>query len=408
MLILSISAFGQESALEKMILINPGNYEIDVFVQPSSLSGWNNKTKWVVIAIASDGSVNKLAIDDIRLGEPDKTEKNNSMFTIVPDAASKNLIKDAAKIIVNFGSKVITLPPINSPAANQGGDNGTPFGAAANKQNADVYLNGSYSPGINGGDPQYSVDGSISVMFDIDKNKTKYGQLGFVGSVKTDKRKKVDPDSYRLFLAYQNVPSSQRWGALQGVQFTWLAAGTEFDRKGKNINFISAPYLDFPILLYPETNRRPDKPLAVLTPTIGFETGWNFRNAVTPNQGRGIFRGVAGADLLFRFNPKISGFQGVEFTNSYMMRIPATKEIYTLTRKENGQDVDVPFLNKKPRHYIKSELGLKLNDYFSITTKYEYGMLPPVFRRIEHKLSFGFTFSARQEGFGVPSVIRNK
>jgi hypothetical protein len=399
----TILIFGQESALDKSILVDPGTNKIDVYVPPTTLKGWNDESNWVIVVIDNTKKAHQIDINKIESEKPDKPDEESSMFSIVPTSSSKALINSASQIIVNFGSKVVVLPPIKKPATT----NTSSFGSSSNKQNSDVYLNGSYSPGFKG-DPQYSIDGSVSIMFDISKKNLSYGQLGFVGSVKTDKRKKVDPDSYRLFLAYQNATSNRPWGRLQGVQFTWLTTGTEFDRKGDNINLITAPYLDFPIRLFPKQIRARTQPMAILTPTIGFETGRNFRNAVTPNKGRNIFRGVIGADLLVRFNPKIPGFQGVEFTNSYMLRSSAVKEIYTLTKKVDGKDVDVPFLNRKPRHYTKSELGFKFNDYFSFSIKHEYGMIPPVFRKIDHKMSFGFTFSAKQTANGIPTTIRNK
>jgi hypothetical protein len=401
----AIAALAQESALEKAIVVDPLNYNLDVYVPPGSLKGWSDKTNWVIIVIDGSKTVHRIDIDTIN------PRSKDSMFSISPTVASAATIANASQIIVNFGSKVIVVAPPKKSGSVGGGQSGAPVAAASNKQTSDIYLSGSYSPGFKGADPQYSLEGSVAVMFDLNKKHLEYGQLGFVASVKTDKRKKVDPDSYRLFLAYQNVLKSNWWGpnkSIQGVQLTWLAAGTEFDRKGKNTNFITAPYLDFPIRLFPSHIRSGTVPMAVLTPSIGFETGWNFHNAVPPNKGSGIFRGFFGADLLFRFNPNIPGFKGIEFANSYVLRAPAIEEIYTLSKKVNNQDVDDSFLNRKPRHYVKSALTFKLNDYFGITTTYEYGMLPPVFRRIDHKVSIGFTFSAKQVNDGVPSTIRSK
>jgi hypothetical protein len=79
--------------------------------------------------------------------------------------------------------------------------------------------------------------------------------------------------------------------------------------RGKTVNFISAPHLDFPIRLFSKQIRAQTQLMAVLTPSDGFETGWNFRNAVNGRQGKSVFRGFIGADLLFRFNPKIPGLR---------------------------------------------------------------------------------------------------
>jgi hypothetical protein len=108
------------------------------------------------------------------------------MFSIEPEAGSDALIADAIQVIVNFGSKVVALPP-KKPSAKKTAK----VSPESNKQKSDLYFNGSYSPGING-DPQYSIDGSAAIMFDINEKRINYGQIGFVRSVKTDKRKKLN------------------------------------------------------------------------------------------------------------------------------------------------------------------------------------------------------------------------
>jgi hypothetical protein len=398
-LILSMSAFAQESALEKAIIVDTNN-DLRVYVPPDALPGWDVPTNWVVVVI--DGAKN---VSRVEIQSPITTDTERSKFVLRPTAATKGYMSGASKVIVNFGSKVIVISPKPGQAPSV-------IAPESNKQKTDLYFSVAYSPSVKGSGSQYSVDGSAAVMFDLSKQHQEWGQLGFVGSVKTDKRKKVDPDSYRAFLAYQRVLVSKWWGpgdSIQGAQFTWLAAGAEFDRKGKTVNFITAPYVDFPIRLFPKQIRAGTVPMAILTPSIGFEAGKNFRNTLEPEDGgRAIFRGVVGADFLYRFNPGLPGFKGAEFTTSWVMRTPAKKEIYTLTEQIDGEDVEVPFLNRKPRHYVKSEFGLKLNDYLGISAKYEYGMIPPVFRRVDGKFSIGFTFSAKQTNDGVPSTIRSK
>lgn len=393
----SLTSFSQVP-LDKNILVDTSNYNIDVYLQPKSVPGWDVKANWVVIAIDPSNRVQQV---EIRTIQADDTK---SMFSLIPMVPS--LIATAAQVIVKFGPKTVAVYQMPQPSASPR-PAGTTIEPASNKEASDVYLNGSYSPAINS-DPQYSIDGSVALMFDLDHEHLNYGQLGFLGSVKTDKRKKVDPDSYRLFAVYQNTPVTKFHGPLQGVLFTWLGAGVEFDRKGDNVNFITAPYLDFPLRLYPRIIRATTEPMAILTPVIGFETGRNFHNAVTPDSGRAIFRTVVGANFLFRFNPKLPGFKGTEFSSTYTLRLPAKREVYTLTEKVNGQDTDFPFLGTNPRHYVKSDLSFKVTDAFSLTFKHEYGALPPVFRKIDHKVSMGFTFSVRQLSGGVPTALRNK
>jgi hypothetical protein len=387
--------------LDKNVSLDPSTYNIDVYLQPKSVKGWNDKSNWMVVAIDSSNNAREVDIKDIR---PDTA---NSMFSLIPnDTSSTSPVATAAQLIIKFGAKTVTVYQVPAPSSSAS-PNGPNLGPASNKQNADLYLSGTYSPAIHSA-PQYSIDGSIALMWDLDRKHVNYGQLGVIGSVKTDKRKNVDPDSYRLFLAYQSTPVDKFHGPLQGVLFTWLAAGAEFDRKGKNVNLITAPYLDFPIRLFPKIIRATTEPMAVLTPTIGFEAGHNFHNAVTPDSGRGVFRGVVGADFLFRFNPKLPGFKGIEFTSSYMLRLPAVREIFTLTKTVSGKDVDDPFLSRNPRHFVKSELDFKVTDAFSLAFKHEYGAIPPLFRKEDQKVSLGFTYSIRQLQGGVSTTIRNK
>jgi hypothetical protein len=382
--------------LDKNVLVDPATNNIDVYLQPKSVEGWNDASKWMVIAVDASNNVRKVDLSQIQAAT------DGSMFSLVPaDKSATSPIATAAQLIIKFGPKTLTIYQVKPPSP---GPSSTP---ESNKQKADLYISGTYSPAINS-DPQYSIDGSVGLMWDLSGEHPEYGQLGFLGAVKTDKRKKVDPDSYRLFLAYQNTPVSKFHGPLQGVLFTWLPAGVEFDRKADNVNFITAPSLDFPIRLFPKFIRATTEPMAVLTPTVGFEAGHNFHNAVTPDTGRGVFRGVAGASLIFRFNPKLPGFKGVELSSSYALRLPALREIYTLTKKVDGKDVDDPFLGKNPRHYAKTDLNFKLTDAFSFTIKHEYGAIPPAFRKVDNKLSFGFTYGIRQLRNGVPTALRSK
>lgn len=394
-----------QGSLDKNILVDPLNCNIDVYLRSSSLKGWNDPKSWTIVALDPSGNVTKVEIN--------RFEDNSafSMFSMITaDRPEDSPVSKASQLIIRFGSKELTMLSLPQPACGGIAKPTKPTSElkpASGKQNADLYLSGTYSPAINSA-PQYQIDSSAALMWDIDKQNTSYGQLGFLAAVTTDKRKEVDPDSYRVFAAYQNTPVRQWFGPVQGILFTWLVGGAETDRKANNINFITAPSLDFPSRIFPKKINAGTVPMAILTPTIGVEAGHNFHNAVTPNTGRGVFRGVIGGSFLFRFNPKIPGFKGVELSSAYKLRLPAVDEIFTSTKMVNGKAVDVPFLSTKPRYYIKEQLDFKLTDAFSLTLKHEYGAIPPAFRMADHKASVGFTYSLRQTKDGVPGAIRDK
>jgi hypothetical protein len=391
-------------SLDKNILVDQGNCNIDVYLRSSSVKGWNDPKNWTIVTLDPSGNVKKV---EIKKFEDDPAL---SMFSLVTgDKPEDSPVIRASQLILRFGSKDLTTlslpqPPCGGPPKPT--KPASELKPASGKQNADLYISGTYSPAINSA-PQYQIDSSANLMWDIDRKKTSYGQLGFLAAVTTDKRKEVDPDSYRVFGAYQGVPVAKWYGPVQGVLFTWLFAGAEFDRKANNINFITAPSLDFPTRIFPKIINAGTVPMAIFVPTIGVEAGHNFRNVVTPD-GRGVFRGVIGGTFLFRFNPKIPGFKGVELSSAYKLRLPAIDEVFTSTKMVNGKAVDVPFLSSKPRHYIKEQLDFKLTDAFSLTLKHEYGAIPPAFRMADHKASVGFTYSLRQTRDGLPGAIRDK
>jgi hypothetical protein len=244
---------------------------------------------------------------------------------------------------------------------------------------------------------QYSIDTSVGVLFPLDADaEADYGSLGFLGAVKTDKRKTADPDSYRVFGVYQRGLVHKAYWPLQGVLFTWLIGGAEFERQAKNTNFISSPLLDFPIRLRGKIHTKTG-PVPVLIPEIGMEFGNNFGNAVNSGGQGLIARGVLGGNLSVTFNPKLKLFQGIHLTSNYKLRLPARAEVFTNTTTDpSGKTVDVPFLSTKPRHYIKNELGFTLWDPISFTITHEYGSIPPAFRLVDHKVSIGFTLALQQ------------
>lgn len=266
----------------------------------------------------------------------------------------------------------------------------------ATKDTSDIYMSISFSPGING-PQQFSIDSSVGLLFPFEPNAdTNYGSVGLLGAVKTDKRKSADPDSYRIFGVYQLPLTKQPHWPLQGVLFTWLVAGGEFERQAKNTNFISSPLLDFPIRLRGNISQK-NQVVPVLIPEVGMEVGNNFENAVNSRGQGAIARGVIGGNFSVTFNPKSKLFQGIHLTSGYKLRLPTRQEVFTnTTTNSSGKTVDVPFLSTKPRHYIKNELGFTLWDPISFTITHEYGDVPPAFRLIDHKVTIGLTLALQQ------------
>jgi hypothetical protein len=311
-------------------------------------------------------------------------EAHNTIVTLVP--------KNAADIA---NAKQLLLFVANEPAVAQSKyekNPATPAGKPS-KDSSDIYLNGSYSPGIHSG-PQYSIDTSVGVLFPLlPASESNYGSLGFLATVKSDKRPTADPDSYRFFGVYQRVLNKEPHWPLEGVLFTWLYGGAEFDHKANNINFISSPLLDFPIRLRGKIHSKIDI-VPVLTPEIGMEIGNNFTNAVTSGGQGFIARGVVGGNFSMDFKPNLPLFQNIHLASSYKLRLPAEPQVFTLTKTNAaGKMVDDPFLSSQPRHYIKNEISFGLWKPLSFSVTHEYGAIPPAFRLVDHKVTFGLTLA---------------
>lgn len=379
-------ASGLCQAKSKVVFFNvktgdPG-YTMEVVLDGKPEGDYADKTKYRVVALSSwlpGGEWKWIDVANVKINADNTVD-------ITPTNPAE--VKGASQLMLLVGSDPgVFRTKYEEPQ---------PGVKKATKDASDVYINLSYSPSING-PPQYSIDTSIGMLFPVDAGaKADYGSLGFLAAVKTDKRKTADPDSYRFFGVYQRVLTHRAYWPVQGALFTWLLGGAEFERQAKNTNFISSPLLDFPIRLRGQINSK-KAVVPVLIPEIGMEFGNNFGNAVNSAGQGAIARGVLGGNLSVTFNPKFKLFQGIHLTSNYKLRLPAKAEVFTNTTTDaSGKTVDVPFLSTKPRHYVKNELGFTLWDPISFTITHEYGVIPPAFRLVDHKVSIGFTLALQQ------------
>jgi hypothetical protein len=356
-------------------------YVMEVVLDSKPEGDYSDQTKYRVVALSSS-----LPGGEWKWVDLTAVEIKDTIIRLTPRNPLE--VKNAAQLMLLVGSDPGVLQSkYKAP---------TETVKKASKDSSDLYINLSFSPGINS-PQQFSIDTSAALLFPLAPSETRdFGSLGFLASVKTDKRKSADPDSYRVFGVFQRGLTKKSHWPLEGVIFTWLIAGGEFERQAKNTNFVSAPLLDFPIRLRGAINSK-KAVVPVLTPEVGLEIGNNFSNAVNSKGQGAIARGVLGGNLSTTFNPKLKLFQGIHLTSDYKLRAPTRAEVFTNTKTDSaGKTVDVPFLSTKPRHYIKNELGFTLWDPISFTVTHEYGTIPPAFRLVDHKVSLGLTLSLQQ------------
>jgi len=366
-------------------------HRIVVFFDAPTPGDAKLKDSWQVYLV---GTPVQVTVSDVMANDP-------SSLQLIFDDTDETWLAKTNNIIVVYKSKQTYAIDRKQDSA------GKPvFSAAKDKKTAEVYMNLGYSPAI-GSPQQYSIDTAVALLLPVSSTNN-YGHIGGLATVNTDKRKVVDPDSFRVFLAYQRALAAPSQTQIQGILFTWLASGAEFDHKANNLNYVSSPTLEFPTRLFPMNYGDSKQPIAIFVPVLGAEMGDNVTNAVTNNGLGALFRGLAGADLSFHFNPKLPGFQGIQLSSTYRVRIPSTAEVFTNTTiNSKGQTVDVPSLSTKARNYVKSELDFVLIKSLSFSITHEDGELPPAFRVIGNKVTIGLTYSLGVNR-GVSDSLRNK
>ncbi|MEI9811729.1 MAG: hypothetical protein WDO18_03240 [Acidobacteriota bacterium] len=108
------------------------------------------------------------------------------------------------------------------------------YKAATGKDDADIYISGGYSPAT-AATPLFSADVNLGLRSQISGSTS--WQL--TGSMKTDSRKKADPDSFRF-------RGAMVFDAASAYAFSVnMGAGMEFDRQGRARNVIASPRFSF-------------------------------------------------------------------------------------------------------------------------------------------------------------------
>lgn len=245
--------------------------------------------------------------------------------------------------------------------------------------------------GINaavGSKPTYNIDAALDLH-------PMLSGFGVKADVKTDNRPRADPDSFSGKLDYRFLLTSPkstigRQTVFQGAELQLDYAGVEFDRAGKNLNFVSSPYLVLPFAFHTAAAGAVTNTLG-LDLKLGMEAGNNFRNSLT-REGYGCFvrtLGGAAANLTFRAVP---GLSKLVLGSSYEVRLPNKAELLGTT--DTAGDTRYMY-SKKARHWVSSSISLFFNSHWSLTAQHSYGALPPVFNFTDQQLSFGLKYTLK-------------
>lgn len=380
-------------------LSDPTKWTVVVFRNsvPTILHGGGQK-EWTVTRITASGTA---SVSTESTTKPVLTVlgPQAEMLTL-PEGS---LTKDVTSLVVSFDTaQSLWAPPASLPTASTG-----LFSSAQDKSHSDVYLSGLYSPAIHSA-AQYSIDAQARLVKQIGLS---HFRLGGLATVSTDKRPTADPDSFLVSGVLQWIARDQRFLAerAQGVLLDWNFAGLEFDRKTTTETFVSTPVVEIPLRLYPAPRASSSVSLGMI-PYFGLSFGQNLSNALNSGGSGTVFRGVLGSSVSFNVKTKWGFLQQIGVTSTYTARIPAKNEVFTNTSYNSGtgKSTDVPILSSQVRHHVTDELDLVIAKPFSITIKHEYGELPPVFRKVDNKVSIGFTVMLQQNNSALAKVDPEK
>jgi hypothetical protein len=203
-------------------------------------------------------------------------------------------------------------------------------------------------------------------------------------------------------------------GPFEAPLLNYRVAGTEFDRDGKQLNFINSPVLTLPLrfLVHPQNPVSP----SVTTPSMTLQLGTEFvkveKSRVLAPEKNWYTRGLLGATFSAGYAPEKPFFDSITFTSAYQVRIPTAGEIYFDKRNapvdpKTGKRGTTPaLLGTQARHNVDSKISYNFTKYLGISFEHTYGSLPPIFTRNEHSFALGFTFTLKQTSYGRYSILK--
>ena len=271
---------------------------------------------------------------------------------------------------------------------------------------ADVSLSGSFLAG-GGTKPIYTFELKGGLYKSGDVPDLLGFHPGVAGAVEINQlaqppnnRTIIDPDSITAALAFQRLqPLQTRRAGLYGLQFDEALPGGEFCRTdpSSNIIFRSSLLFGFSSISSP---KHPSL-YGTIYPVVALEVGKNLNKpstiamtAVDLSHYNAIFRGVVGSDAVFAVASQDRSADVFSVSGSYRVRLPAFDEPFV----ETLHQVTTVSMTTKARNWIQANVNYApwKFKYLSLTAKYEYGELPPLFTLVDHQFTIGFTLQAVQ------------
>jgi hypothetical protein len=334
-----------------------------------------------------DASGNPVRVAVVSAIDPLGDFPANGLVTLMLDSAVPD---SATRVDVTFNKQ--NRPHISIEPKGPAGK--TVFAPAKTKDDATVYLSGTFSAAV-GSTPEYATDSKVNQPLKY-FGKNQSSSISAAAMVQTDSKGTADPDGF-----YWGIPVQHIFERPISVQ--WSVVGMELDKRGNAVNFVSAPSVTWS--LDHAFFRADQKHLGVQTVaasvglglTAGVEFGTNLRDnfvaANKPGQTEGaFFRGVPSATA-YLIIPQVLHLNKITLSSSYTARIPTTDELFLETRNTK---TPIPMLTSQTRNWIQNNLQFNFTEYFGIQIKHQYGSIPPAFSFVQNSGSIGLVFSFKR------------
>lgn len=368
---------------------------------------------WIVFGKNKQGIVKKYKIESVDATALSPTSMNEKKVVLeltepLPRDVSIDLTLVNSKAVLHVSAPNIF--GVGTPAQ-------APFRACTGKGDCDIYITGSYTAAI-GTSPLYAIDSFGGYMRSIMETKN-VGKIGFYGQVQEKSSTTANPDSFLAYFDYQYVLGNDglfgppHLKMFQAPILNSRFAGTEFNKTGDDVNFVTSPMVSFPIRL---SGKLSDPVKQGITfPLLTLEFGTEFvdvQRSVLATTNTWHARGLMGATFAGGIPVKKPFFYSIQLTSSYQLRLPSADEIYfdpkfAPINPTTGKPGTIPpHLGTQPRHYVDNKVTYNVLQWFGFTFENTYGSLPPSFVKTNQTFTLGLTFTLAQTSYGRYSILK--
>jgi hypothetical protein len=297
----------------------------------------------------------------------------------------------ATPIPAEYESVVVTLLLAKAPSRplqTRQAKNARPIEPLSDPTDATLYASGIIAPAA-GAATTYTIDARAVYAVSRDEQAATAWSIG--GTVKTDKRPNVDPDSFTL---YGNFTK-------RSLPYTRMVdVGTEFVRNDSVFNLLAAPRVvrTFAHSFLQDVPAENGNIVRMLRGTVGLdawvglEVGANLKHDETIDPSGLVLRFVPRAKA-YVIVPAARFVKKVVVGADYVARLLASDEVLVDTRPGASP---VPVADTRVRHHIEVAATANLTDWIGLKVSYEYGSLPPTFKLVNHSGKVTLVFQAKQ------------